>query len=46
MLIVENKAPQFSTKAFINGQIRDVNLQDYQGRWVMLYFYKGDFTYV
>ena len=39
-------APDFETNAYINGEIKKVKLSDYQGQWVMLYFYPGDFTFV
>jgi len=43
---VGKPAPVFEAKAFINGKIQTVSLADYKGRWVMLYFYPGDFTFV
>ena len=39
-------APEFKTKAFANGQFKDVSLKDYQGKWVCLFFYPLDFTFV
>ena len=43
---VGKAAPDFETKAYINGDIKPVKLADYKGKWVMLYFYPGDFTFV
>jgi alkyl hydroperoxide reductase subunit AhpC len=43
---VGQPAPDFETKAYINGEIKAVKLADYRGKWVMLYFYPGDFTFV
>jgi len=43
---VGQPAPDFETKAYINGEIKPVKLADYRGKWVMLYFYPGDFTFV
>ena len=43
---VGQPAPEFETKAFVNGEITTVKLADYKGQWVMLYFYPGDFTFV
>ncbi len=43
---VGKPAPEFQTKAYVNGEIKTVSLVDYQGKWVMLYFYPGDFTFV
>lgn len=42
----DDYAPLFSTNAIINGQIKKVNLQDYKGKWVLLFFYPSDFTFV
>ena len=43
---VGKPAPEFETKAYIQGAIKTVKLADYKGQWVMLYFYPGDFTFV
>ncbi len=43
---VGKPAPEFETKAYLQGAIKSVSLQDYHGKWVMLYFYPGDFTFV
>lgn len=43
---VGKTAPDFQTKGYIGGEIKPVNLADYRGKWVMLYFYPGDFTFV
>ena len=43
---VGKPAPEFHTKAYVQGEIKDVSLFDYRDRWVMLYFYPGDFTFV
>ncbi len=39
-------APEFETKGYLQGEIKGVSLADYRGKWVMLYFYPGDFTFV
>ena len=41
-------APDFKAKAYISGQndFKDVSLKDYAGKWVCLYFYPLDFTFV
>ncbi len=43
---VGKPAPDFQTKGYLGGSIKAVSLADYQGKWVMLYFYPGDFTFV
>lgn len=46
MARVGKPAPEFATKAYAQGEIKTVSLLDYRGKWVMLYFYPGDFTFV
>lgn len=43
---VTSPAPKFNAKAVVNGQIKDVALEDYAGQWVVLFFYPLDFTFV
>lgn len=43
---VTSPAPKFAAKAVIHGQIKDVKLEDYHGKWVVLFFYPLDFTFV
>ncbi len=45
-MLVTRKAPDFKAKAFHNGKIKEVSLEDYRGQWVVLCFYPGDFTFV
>lgn len=46
MIKVNEKAPQFSEEAYVDGQIRKISLSDYHGKWVVLFFYPADFTFV
>jgi alkyl hydroperoxide reductase subunit AhpC len=39
-------APDFKAKAYVKGDFKDVSLRDYQGKWVCLFFYPLDFTFV
>ncbi len=43
---VGKAAPDFEATAFVDGGFRNVKLSDYKGRWVLLCFYPGDFTFV
>lgn len=43
---IGQKAPDFNAPAFINGDFSQVKLSDYLGKWVLLCFYPGDFTFV
>jgi alkyl hydroperoxide reductase subunit AhpC len=47
MVQVLQKAPDFTTPAaWGKGEIRPVSLSSYRGRWVVLFFYPLDFTFV
>ena len=39
-------APDFEVSAFVDGGFQNVKLSDYLGKWVILCFYPGDFTFV
>ncbi|MBX2860130.1 MAG: peroxiredoxin [Vampirovibrio sp.] len=39
-------APEFTTQAYADGAMKDVSLRDYKGKWVVLFFYPLDFTFV
>ncbi|MCI4398521.1 MAG: redoxin domain-containing protein [Acidobacteria bacterium] len=43
---VGKKAPDFEASAFHEGGFKNVKLSDYLGKWVLLCFYPGDFTFV
>lgn len=43
---VGQKAPDFMAPAYYRGGFTSVKLSDYLGKWVMLCFYPGDFTFV
>ncbi len=45
-LIINKLAPNFKAEVFHNQEISKVNLSDYQGKWVVLFFYPADFTFV
>lgn len=43
---VQKPAPQFQAKGVVNGELADLSLSDYKGKWVVLLFYPLDFTFV
>ncbi|MBW1721204.1 MAG: redoxin domain-containing protein [Deltaproteobacteria bacterium] len=43
---VGHKAPDFEAPAYHAGAFGQVKLSDYLGKWVVLCFYPGDFTFV
>jgi peroxiredoxin (alkyl hydroperoxide reductase subunit C) len=44
--LVSSKAPEFNTTGVIKGEFKPIKLTDYQGKWVLLFFYPLDFTFV
>ena len=46
MIKVGQKAPDFTAPAYLKGKFVDIKLSDYLGKWVVLCFYPGDFTFV
>lgn len=46
MLQVGKQAPEFTADAVVNKQFESVSLKDYRGKWVVLFFYPLDFTFV
>jgi peroxiredoxin (alkyl hydroperoxide reductase subunit C) len=46
MVNINDDAPDFTEDAFIDGEIKKIGLSDYRGRWVVLFFYPADFTFV
>lgn len=46
MIKVGQKAPDFTAPAYQQGKFINVKLSDYLGKWVVLCFYPGDFTFV
>lgn len=44
--LVGKKAPDFKGAAVINGDIKEISLADYKGKWKVLFFYPLDFTFV
>jgi peroxiredoxin (alkyl hydroperoxide reductase subunit C) len=43
---VGQKAPDFTAPAYYRGGFTTVKLSDYLGKWVLVCFYPGDFTFV
>ena len=44
---VGKRAPDFKASAHVAGEgFKNLKLSDYEGQWVVLCFYPGDFTFV
>ena len=46
MIMVGQKAPDFAAPGYQQGKFVNFKLSDYLGKWVLLCFYPGDFTFV
>ncbi len=43
---VGQQAPDFEAAAYMDGGFKNIKLSDYAGKWVVICFYPGDFTFV
>lgn len=43
---VQCPAPDFKGTAVVDGQFKEINLNDYKGKYLVLFFYPLDFTFV
>jgi alkyl hydroperoxide reductase subunit AhpC len=43
---VGQKAPDFEVPAYYQGKFITIKLTEFTGKWLMLYFHPGDFTFV
>lgn len=46
MIMVGQKVPDFAAAGYHKGEFINVKLSDYLGKWVVLCFYPGDYTFV
>lgn len=44
--LVGHEAPDFEANVFVNGGFQSMKLSDHKGKWIVLCFYPGDFTFV
>lgn len=45
-IMVGRKAPDFTAPAYHKGSFTPVSLSSFLGKWVVVCFYPGDFTFV
>ena len=45
-IMVGRKAPDFEAPAYNSGEFTNIKLSDFLGKWVVLCFYPGDYTFV
>jgi alkyl hydroperoxide reductase subunit AhpC len=41
-----DKAPDFSVKGVLHNKVSDYSLSRYHGKWLVLFFYPADFTFI
>jgi alkyl hydroperoxide reductase subunit AhpC len=46
MIQVGEKAPDFILKGIFQGVVADYATKDYRGKWLVLFFYPADFTFI
>ncbi len=46
MVLIGRKAPDFTAPGYRQGKFINLKLSEYLGKWVLLCFYPGDFTFV
>jgi hypothetical protein len=46
MVKVGKPAPEFTASAYHNGKFMNYSLSEFKGKWLLLCFYPGDFTFV
>ncbi len=46
VILIGRKAPDFAAPGYHQGKFVNIKLSDYLGKWVLLCFYPGDFTFV
>lgn len=46
MILIGRKAPDFTAPGYHQGKFINLKLSEYFGKWVVLCFYPGDFTFV
>lgn len=45
-VLVGKQAPDFTAKAVVDGDFQDLKLSDFRGKYVVMFFYPLDFTFV
>ncbi|MBU1202724.1 redoxin domain-containing protein [Patescibacteria group bacterium] len=43
---IDHKAPEFTAQAYYQNEEKKISLSDYKGKWLILFFYPKDFTFV
>ncbi len=46
MIQIGKKAPEFTLEGYVGGEFKHISLSAYRGKWVVLFFYPRDFTFI
>lgn len=46
MIVIGDKAPNFTLKGVYQGKVADFTIQSFPGKWLTLFFYPADFTFI
>jgi hypothetical protein len=46
VILIGKKAPDFTAPGYHQGKFINIKLSEHLGKWVLLCFYPGDFTFV
>ena len=46
MVSMGSKAPEFKLEGIFGGKVADYSLQSFPGKWLVLFFYPADFTFI
>jgi peroxiredoxin 2/4 len=46
MIVIGDKAPNFTLKGIFQGTASDFTIQSFPGKWLVLFFYPADFTFI
>lgn len=44
--LINKKIPDFNFEAYHEDKIKKIKLSDYRGKWLILFFYPADFTFI
>ncbi len=44
--LIDQKVPELKLKAYYNKNFKEISPADYRGKWLILFFYPADFTFI
>jgi peroxiredoxin (alkyl hydroperoxide reductase subunit C) len=46
MIRIGDEIPDLEAEVYLDGEIKNIRLSDYRGKWLVMAFYPRDFTFV